>query len=94
MQNMIAEALSELKNEIQNEGAIPVFKIVLASDAMIHYIKEKMQEQGKQILFFNKVKLTEAEKKAKYAELMEKKSKIAMLKAGSKKIVADITKTI
>ena len=94
IQSMIADAIFELKNDIQNEGAIPVFKIVLASDAMINYIMETMREDGKQVLFFNKVKLTEAEKKAKYAELMERKSKLAMIKAGSKKIVADITKTL
>ena len=38
IQKLVATALKELKNEIQNEGAIPVFKIVLASDAMISHI--------------------------------------------------------
>ena len=89
----MAEALKELKNDIQNEGAIPVFKIVLASDAMISHIQDQMSDDTRQIQFFNEVKLTDQEIKDKYNELQLKKSRLTMIKDGSKKLVEEMRKT-
>ena len=52
-----------------------------------------MSDHTRRIQFYNEVKLTDQEIKDKYKELQLKKSRLAMLKDGSKKLVEEMRKT-